>query len=137
MIWQKKPANEDWTFLQRRQSLRSSAVSQSSASCFICRFICRKAALVGCVRNSSLACTGLALHRIDFVSCQHWLLHRGEARSFAGRADMFFDLRRHVDLSGPPQFAKHPRFFGAGYMKVINGIRSYTGPPRLGVSFIT
>jgi hypothetical protein len=28
-----------------------------------------KAASVGAVRNPSFACTGRALHRIDFVSC--------------------------------------------------------------------
>jgi len=45
------------------------------------------------VRDSSLACTGLALHRIDFVSCLRRLLHRGEARSVAVQASMLFDLR--------------------------------------------
>src|SRR6185437_17016928 len=54
-----------------------------------------KAALLGAVRNPSFSRTGRALHRIDFVSCQHRLLHRGEARSVAGRAGMLFDLRRH------------------------------------------
>jgi len=64
-----------------------------------------KAASVGRVRNSSLACTSLAFHRIDFVSCQHRLLHRGKARSVAGRAGMLFDLRRHDGPFRPPQLA--------------------------------
>src|SRR5277367_640624 len=54
-----------------------------------------EAASAGRVCNSSLARTGLAFHRINFVSCQHWLLHRGEARSVAGRAGMLLDLRLH------------------------------------------
>ena len=64
-----------------------------------------KAASVGAVGNPSLSCTSRALHRIDFVSCQHRLLHRGEARSVAGRASMLFDLRRHDEAFRLPQFA--------------------------------
>jgi len=62
------------------------------------RFVGRtsvKAASVGAVRNSSLPRANRALYRIDLVSCQHGLLHSGEARSVAGRAGMLFDLRRH------------------------------------------
>jgi hypothetical protein len=36
------------------------------------------------------------------VSCQHRLLHRGEARPVAGRAGMLFDLRRHDEPFRPP-----------------------------------
>ena len=62
------------------------------------RFVGRtsvKAASVGAVRNSSFPRANRALFRIDLVSCQHGLLHSGEARSVAGRASMLFDLRRH------------------------------------------
>jgi hypothetical protein len=62
------------------------------------RFVGRtsvKAASVGAVRNSSFPRANRALSRIDLVSCQHGLLHSGEARSVAGRAGMLFDLRRH------------------------------------------
>ena len=75
------------------------------ARCFTKRSI---AASVGRIRNSSFACTGLALHRINFVSCPHWLLHRGEACSVAGRTVMLFDLRRHDGPSRPPQLAALP-----------------------------
>jgi len=51
-------------------------------------------ALVG-VRNSSLAGTGFALHRVDLASCQHGLLHHRKPRSIAGCAPMLFDLLRH------------------------------------------
>lgn len=61
-----------------------------------------KAASVGAVRDPSFSCTNRALHRIDLVSCQHRLLHRGEARSVAGRAGMLFDLRRHDEPFGLP-----------------------------------
>ena len=54
------------------------------------------------IRNPSLSRTGLALHRIDFVSSQRWLLHLREARAVAGRTGMLSDLRRHGDLSGRP-----------------------------------
>jgi hypothetical protein len=62
------------------------------------RFVGRtsvNAASVGAVRNSSFPRANRALSRIDLVSCQHGLLHSGEARSVAGRAGMLFDLRRH------------------------------------------
>lgn len=62
------------------------------------RFVGRtsvKATSVGAVRNSSFPRANRALFRIDLVSCQHGLLHSGEARSVAGRAGMLFDLRRH------------------------------------------
>jgi hypothetical protein len=72
------------------------------------RFVGRtsvKAASVGAVRNSSLPRANRALYRIDLVSCQHGLLHSGEARSVAGRAGMLFDLRRHDEPFRLPQFA--------------------------------
>ena len=61
-----------------------------------------KAASLSAVRNPSFSRTGRALHRIDFVSCQHRLLHRGEARPVACRAGMLFDLRRHDEPFRPP-----------------------------------
>ena len=52
------------------------------------------------IRNPSLSRTGLALHRIDFVSSQRWLLHLRKARAVAGRTGMLSDLGRHGNLSG-------------------------------------
>jgi hypothetical protein len=47
------------------------------------------------IRNPSLSRTGLALHRINFVSSQRWLLHLRKARAVAGRTGMLSDLGRH------------------------------------------
>jgi hypothetical protein len=65
-----------------------------------------KVASVG-VRNPSLSRTGLALHRIDFVSSQRWLLHPREARAVAGRTRMLSDLRHHGNLSGRLSWRPH------------------------------
>ena len=47
-------------------------------------------------RDLPLAVAGRALDGIDFTAWLHWLLHDWVARSIAGRADMLFDLRRHM-----------------------------------------
>jgi hypothetical protein len=62
------------------------------------------------VRNPSLSRTGVALHRIDFVSSQRWLLHLRETGAVAGRRGMLSDLRRHRNLSG--RLSWRPHFLG-------------------------
>lgn len=92
-----------------------------------------KAASVGRIRNSSLACTSLALHWIEFVSCEYRLLHRREASSVAGRAGMLFDLRRHDEpFRRPCQLAASfilSAFLGGLHAQTISGCRrSALGP---------
>ena len=85
------------------------------------RFVGRtsvKAASVGAVRNSSFPRANRALFRIDLVSCQHGLLHSGEARSVACRAGMLFDLRRHDEPFRLP-LSSRPLSF----VRLKNGLR--------------
>ena len=48
------------------------------------------------VRNPSLAIAGLAFDRIDPAARLHWLPHRRETRSVAGRADALSNFRLHL-----------------------------------------
>jgi hypothetical protein len=93
------------------------------------RFVGRtsvKAASVGAVRNSSFPRANRALFRIDLVSCQHGLLHSGEARSVAGRAGMLFDLRRHDE---PFRLPSVRGLFP--FVRLKNGLREGCAPKTI------
>ena len=83
------------------------------------------------VRNPSLSGTGFALHRIDFVSSQFWLLHLREARAVAGCTGMLSYLRRHRNLSGRldwrPHFLAYCSTDLARYLRA--GGQNSTSPP--------